>query len=128
MAALEKSFSEIVHRHEVLRTTFSAVEGQPIQFITSSHIVTLLAVDLSPLPGLERNDQVERLAAQEAQWPLVLAHRPLLRAALLKLARQEHILRLTMHHIAFDARSMPLPCAQLPVRYGALAAASASAR
>lgn len=115
-----------MRRHEALRTTFAVVDGQPVQFITPSNGVTLPVVDLGHLSGLERTTRIERLVAEEAQRPFDLTHGPLLRASLLRLDSQEHILLLTIHHIAFDGRSMTLLCEELAILYAAFCAGRAS--
>lgn len=105
IAALEQSFNEIVRRHEVLRTTFTEVDGQPVQASAPSLILKIPVVDLQALPETEQDAEVLRLAAQETQLPFDLARGPLLRVTLLKLGLSEHILLLTMHHIVSDAWS-----------------------
>ncbi|MDZ8257277.1 condensation domain-containing protein [Nostoc sp. ChiQUE01b] len=102
VAALEQSFKEVVKRHEVLRTTFTVVDGQPLQVIAPSLRFTLPMVDLQELPQNQREAEVLRLASEEAQQPFDLAKGPLLRANLLQLAAAEYALLLTMHHIVAD--------------------------
>jgi hypothetical protein len=102
VAALEQSFKEVVKRHEVLRTTFTVVDGQPLQVIAPSLSFTLPVVDLQKLPQNQREAEVLRLASEEAQQPFDLAQGPLLRATLLQLAAAEYALLLTMHHIIVD--------------------------
>jgi alpha-ketoglutarate-dependent taurine dioxygenase/acyl carrier protein len=105
IAALEQSFNEIVRRHEVLRTTFTEVDGQPVQVIAPSLTLKIPVVDLQALPETERDAEVLRLAAKETQLPFDLARGPLLRVTLLILGLSEHVLLLTMHHIVSDAWS-----------------------
>ncbi|HEY9652604.1 MAG TPA: condensation domain-containing protein, partial [Coleofasciculaceae cyanobacterium] len=105
IAALEQSFNEIVRRHEILRTSFIEVDGQPIQVIAPSLTLKIPLVDLQALPETERDAEVLRLAAQETQLPFDLERGSLLRVTLLKLGLSEHILLLTMHHIVSDAWS-----------------------
>jgi amino acid adenylation domain-containing protein len=135
VAALERSFKEIVRRHEALRTSFSIAEGQPVQVIAPSVTVTLPVVDCQPLPELKRKSEVQRLATEEAQQPFDLTREPLWRVKLLRLSEQEHVLLLTLHHIIGDEWSVevfiremavlykaflagsPLPLSELPVQY-----------
>ncbi|GAB1539416.1 hypothetical protein NUACC21_20820 [Scytonema sp. NUACC21] len=130
---LEKVFTEIVRRHETLRTTFiTNSEGQPVQVIASPQPFTLPILDLREASNVEQ--EVERLAIAQAQCPFELTQ-PLLRITLLKLTATEHVLLLTMHHIISDRwslgvfvremkalyeafsneRSSPLP--ELPIQY-----------
>jgi amino acid adenylation domain-containing protein len=119
IAALEQSFNEIVRRHEVLRTTFTVVDGQPIQVIAPSLTLKIPLVDLQALPETEREAEVLRLAAQETQLPFDLAHGPMLRVTLVKLGLSEHVLLLTMHHIVFDAWSQGVFIQELAALYDA---------
>ncbi|MBD2508879.1 condensation protein [Nostoc muscorum FACHB-395] len=102
VAALEQSFNEVVRRHEVLRTTFIVVDGQPLQVIAPSFSFKLPVVDLQELSQEQREAEVLRLASEEAQQPFDLTKVPLLRVTLLQLAAAEYALLLTMHHIVAD--------------------------
>ncbi|MBD2523674.1 condensation domain-containing protein [Nostoc sp. FACHB-133] len=102
VAVLEQSFNEVVRRHEVLRTTFKVVDGQPLQVITPSFSFKLPVVDLQELSQEQREAEVLRLASEEAQQPFDLTKVPLLRVTLLQLAAAEYALLLTMHHIVAD--------------------------
>jgi hypothetical protein len=86
--ALEQSFNEIVRRHEVLRTTFSTVEGRPAQIIAPTLILTPALLDLQGLPEPARSDQAQRLIADEAKRKFELERGPLLRCTLLRLQRK----------------------------------------
>lgn len=105
VTALEESINEIVRRHEVLRTCFATVEGRPIQKIISELRIPLLIVDLQHLETIEREQELQRLEAKNAQQPFDLTQAPLLRLVLLRLTPEEHILFVTMHHIISDAWS-----------------------
>jgi amino acid adenylation domain-containing protein len=135
LAALEQSLNEIVRRHEALRTTFSMVDGQPSQVIASRLNITLPIVDLTELPEVERENEVQRLVVEEARRPFDLAQGPLLRARVLQLAEDEQVGLLTMHHIVSDGWSAgiliremaalyqaycsesPAPLPELPIQY-----------
>ncbi|HEU5380538.1 MAG TPA: amino acid adenylation domain-containing protein, partial [Ktedonobacteraceae bacterium] len=91
-----------------LRTTFLVQQGQPVQHIASSEHATQLVVtvlDLSLLPPVVREQQAHALLGQQAQRPFQLSQELPLRASLLRLGVEEHLLLLTMHHIAFDGWS-----------------------
>src|SRR6267143_5099632 len=83
--ALEASINEIIRRHEILRTTFLEVAGEPKQIVHPSLKVAVSVVDLSGLPGAERELEAVRLATEEARKPFDLASGPLIRATLLRL-------------------------------------------
>jgi amino acid adenylation domain-containing protein len=117
--ALERSFTEVVRRHEILRTRFALVDGQPAQEIADALTWALPVRDLSGMDAGEREAEVRRLAAAEAQAPFDLARVPLWRATLLRLAVEEHVLLLTMHHIISDAWSMGILIREVATLYEA---------
>ncbi|WP_218081857.1 non-ribosomal peptide synthetase [Anthocerotibacter panamensis] len=102
VAAMEQSLQAVVHRHEVLRTSFPTVAGQPLQVIAKSLDLPLPVTDLQALPPQEREAQARRLLNQEAEMPFDLAQGPLLRVKLLRLGVTDHILLVTVHHIVSD--------------------------
>ncbi|TFI51134.1 non-ribosomal peptide synthetase [Mastigocladus laminosus UU774] len=114
---LEQSLNEIVQRHEVLRTTFSTAESRPIQVISPSLTLSLPTVDCQKLPDFEREYEMRRLATQESQQPFDLTQGPLLRAKLVRLDQQEHMLFLTMHHIIFDRWSAEVLIQEMAALY-----------
>jgi NRPS condensation-like uncharacterized protein len=136
LPALQQTFNEIVRRHEVLRTAFAEINGQPAQVISPDIKFNVTVINLQNLPELEQKIAVEKLAVEEAQRPFNLTQAPLFRATLLQLNDAEYVLLLTMHHIISDGWSMgvvvrevgavyeafstskssPLP--ELPVQYG----------
>src|SRR6185369_10430477 len=93
IAALEKSLNEIVRRHEALRTIFSTRNGEPVQIILHELRLPLPLIDLSDSPS------IQKFCDEEAQRPFDLTTGPLVRAHLLRLSIEEHILLLSMHHI-----------------------------
>src|SRR5690349_4150714 len=82
VSALERSLNEIVRRHETLRTTFTAVEGRPMQVVAESASLPLCIIDLSRSPRSEREAETVRLATEEAQRPFDLETGPLIRTTL----------------------------------------------
>lgn len=126
VAALERSLSEIVRRHEVLRTTFPAADGVPQQVVGPPWPVRLTPVDLSRLPDSERPTSVDRLARLESRRAFDLAKDRLLRARLLRLGAEEHVLLLTTHHIAVDGWSVAILFSELGRLYAAFSGGAAS--
>jgi len=114
--ALEWSLNEIVQRHEALRTTFTTIDGQPMQVIAPRLPLTLPVLDLSQLPADERAAETGRLRT-EALGPFDLERGPLLRMSLLRLAEDEHFLLLTMHHIVSDGWSLGVLFRELATLY-----------
>ncbi|MBV9789243.1 MAG: AMP-binding protein, partial [Chloroflexi bacterium] len=118
-AALEQSFSEILRRHATLRTRFITSNGVAAQVIDPAATIVLARGDLSSLPADVRQAEVQRLIQLEGRQPFDLATGPLLRCTLLKLADQEHLLLLTMHHIVSDGWSMGVLIRELVALYTA---------
>jgi amino acid adenylation domain-containing protein/FkbM family methyltransferase len=129
-AALEGALAEIVRRHETLRTTFVPGPGGPAQVVSAAAGFTLPMADLSRLTGERRESEARRLSLDAAARPFDLSRGPLLRALLVRLGSDDHLLLLVMHHIVSDGWSMgvlvseaaalyhgrPLP--GLPIQYG----------
>ncbi|BCL84581.1 non-ribosomal peptide synthetase [Ktedonobacteria bacterium brp13] len=103
--ALERALAEIVKRHAVLRTVFSAIGGRPVQVVQSPSFSQLCPHDLRHLSKNEREAEAQRLITEEAQRPFDLATGHLFRVLLLQLAEDDHMLVLTIHHIVFDGWS-----------------------
>jgi len=119
VAALEQSLSEILRRHQTLRTTFVQADGGPLQVVGPATTLPLPLVDLRELPQTEREARAQELVAEEAQRPFDLARGPLLRGTLLALGDQEHLLLLTMHHVVSDGWSMGVFFREMAALYGA---------
>lgn len=135
ITALEQSLDEIIRRHELLRTVFSVADGEPVQIITPPVSGSLALVDLRDRSENEREDEARGLAAGEAQRSFDLREGPLCRSTLIRLAEEDHLLVLVMHHIVSDGWSMgvlhrelsslyrafsqsqPSPLAELPIQY-----------
>ncbi|TQV65955.1 amino acid adenylation domain-containing protein, partial [Exilibacterium tricleocarpae] len=104
--ALERTLTTLVARHEVLRTVFIEVQGEPRQAIRPPAAFILPLEDLSELAEAARQQAVNTCARAELETPFDLRTGPLFRARLLRLAPREHVLLVTMHHIVSDAWSM----------------------
>ncbi|MDI1443020.1 amino acid adenylation domain-containing protein [Polyangium sp. 6x1] len=125
VSALERAFSEIVRRHEVLRTRFVLREGVPVQQIDAPLPIELHVERLEGLPGPERERETERMI-QEAQRPFDLSRGPLLRAILLRWSANEHTLLFAIHHIAADGWSLGVLVRELAALYEAFATSKPS--
>ncbi len=126
VSALERAMADIVQRHEILRTTFSAIDGSPVQVIAPSTTVPLTVVDLPALPETEQLAEARRLANEALTWPFDLTHGPLMRVKLLRLNRETHILLVVMHHIVCDGWSMGVLTRELSALYTAYCARAPS--
>ena len=121
-AALAESLAEVARRHESLRTTFKAIDGQPVQVIAPAQSLSVTEVDLTGKAEAEREMLVSRLADEEAERPFDLKRGPLLRAVLLSLDEQEFVLLFNMHHIISDAWSITVLIREVAALYEAFAA------
>jgi amino acid adenylation domain-containing protein len=105
-AALEQTLGKLVERHESLRTSFGTSDGKPVQVIDSAGKFGWSVINLEALPESERMGEARRRAAEDARKPFDLTRGPLLRATLMRLDKEEHVLVVTMHHIVSDGWSM----------------------
>jgi amino acid adenylation domain-containing protein len=119
VAALQQSFDTIVGRHEALRTTFTTVNGHPVQVIGSPQPVSLQITDLRDLSASERASEMRLRMNEEAQRPFDLARGPLLRVLLLQLGEDEYVMLLTLHHIVTDGWSLGVLVRDLSTLYEA---------
>ncbi|MGA9773579.1 MAG: amino acid adenylation domain-containing protein [Blastocatellia bacterium] len=114
---LEASINEMIRRHETLRTSFDSDREGPFQIIAPSLKVKMEISDLQGWPREQRETEAERIAREEARTPFDLKHAPLVRAGLIKLDDEDHVLLLTLHHIISDGWSMSLLVAQIGEAY-----------
>ncbi|HEY0605419.1 MAG TPA: amino acid adenylation domain-containing protein, partial [Herpetosiphonaceae bacterium] len=116
---LERAINEIIRRHEILRTTFANVDEQPAQFVIPKLTIKMTRVDLSHLSQEEQAIAMPRAATEFAQAPFDLVNGPLIRASLLRLAADDHILVTVMQHIVTDRWSYTLFEQELAILYHA---------
>jgi len=114
---LKRVLNEIVRRHEVLRTGFPTVDEEPVQQVAAELALELPVRDLRQLPVFEREGEALRQAANDARMPFDITQPPLLRATLYRLAEDDHILALTLHHLVCDGWSMGVMTVELSVLY-----------
>ncbi len=123
--ALERSLAEVARRHEALRTVFVAVDGRPIQRVLTSVAVPLERRDVGDVEAARRDDAAHEIAREFFRRPFDLGHGPLLRAALVALAADEHVLLLAMHHIVSDGWSMGVLVREVSAFYEAFTGGAA---
>src|SRR5215210_1275623 len=119
VAALEASLHEICGRHETLRTTLGTCNGEPVQIVGPPQTISLTRADLRELTPEAREAEASRLLARESRRPFDLSRDLLLRATLLRLDDEEHVLLLVMHHIASDGQSIKVLFGELSALYNA---------
>jgi natural product biosynthesis luciferase-like monooxygenase protein len=126
VTALSLAFTELVRRHEILRTRFTTMDGEPVQIILPAASVSLPIIDVDDLSPAEQEPAVRRLIEEEAQRPFDLSRDRLLRTTLLKVNNRNHVLLLTMHHIITDGWSMGIMRDEIRALYSAYRAGQPS--
>jgi amino acid adenylation domain-containing protein len=119
LAALERTFNEIVRRHETLRTTFIVEDGQPLQAIAPSATIPLHVLDLQHLGIEDRDVKAKSIINTELNHAFDLASGALFRVTILVLSDTEHILLINMHHIICDDWSLGILIQELGTLYAA---------
>ena len=116
---LEKSLNKVVERHATLRTTFNIVDGRPAQIIAPDLKLAFSTIDLAELPEKDRESAAIRFAVDETERPFNLSSGPLLRILLTRLAEQDYVFILSIHHIISDGWSMGLLLKEVATLYEA---------
>jgi hypothetical protein len=137
---LESTLTEIVRRHEILRTNFRIVDGRPMQVIRPPEPVSVGLLDFSHLPPSDRKTELVRWLRDRSAEPFDLAEDELFRADLIRLSDNEEVVLFNLHHIICDGWSLgvlmretrvlydallgekPYPLVELPLQYGDYAA------
>jgi amino acid adenylation domain-containing protein len=123
---LERAFQEVVRRHETLRTHFVLIQGEPQQVIEETSNFQVAFVDLSAPSVPDREEQAKLLAQEEARKAFDLSRGPLIRVKLLRLASEDHVLLVTMHHIVCDGWSMGVLMGEVSALYSSFSAGKPS--
>ena len=116
---LERSLSEVVRRHEILRTSFAFVDLEPVQIIAKAEPLRLPIIDLTLLPFAVREQKAMELVTEEAHRPFNLATGPILRVSLIRIDSTDHVVMLTLHHIVCDGWSMNVLMREIAATYTA---------
>lgn len=121
IAALEKSFDRVVQRQAALRTVFKAVEGRPVQLVVPHQpsFAAMPVTDLRSIPEDERAAKLQQILSEDSRCPFDLEHGPLIRAQIVRLAEEEHVMSLTMHHLATDGWSAGVFIQEMTAFYSA---------
>lgn len=119
VSVLERSITEMVRRHESLRTTFIEAGDEPMQVIHAPYPAHLVVVDLRHLRAVVKVGEAKRLLEREAGRPFTLSSGPLLRSVVVVLENGHHFVLFAMHHIVADAWSTALFLKELSALYRA---------
>ncbi len=120
VSALERTITEVTRRHEVLRTTFQMVDGEPAQVIAPVQPFSLSVKDLSALTEQQQEEELQRLASDFSAQPFNLSEDSLLRVGLVRLGEDSHAVMLGTHHIISDGWSMGVLVKEVVAIYEAL--------
>lgn len=118
--ALDQSLNEVVRRHEILRTFFRVEDGEPVQVVAPELNLSMSVIDLTEIVETKLSAKVRTVLTRQAKRVFDLTEGPLLRAMLLKIGCEEHILYITMHHIISDGWSAAVLCRELGLIYNAI--------
>ncbi|WP_112267764.1 non-ribosomal peptide synthase/polyketide synthase [Lentzea terrae] len=113
VGALSEAFTTLVARHESLRTTFGSVAGSGVQVVQPPFEVQV------PVADLPQDGDLMALLAEEGRRPFDLRRGPLMRPGLIRLADDEHVLTLALHHIITDGWSNGVIASELSLLYSA---------
>jgi non-ribosomal peptide synthetase component F len=119
-SVLERAVNEIVRRHEILRTTFQTIDGEPMQVVAPALTMTVAYSDLRSTPADQKDAAAANLAFLDAQQPFQLKEGPLLRVGMHRLGETDHLLLISMHHIVSDGWSVDVLFRELNALYSAL--------
>jgi amino acid adenylation domain-containing protein len=125
VSALQRTLDALVARHEILRTTYGSHGEQVFQAVHAHRAVPFEVVDVSNAPAADRGAAAERAARERMNRPFDLSRDVLLRATLIRLAPDDHVLLLESHHIAFDGWSRDILFRELDTAYRAFVAGAA---
>jgi len=114
---LEQALTELLRRHESLRTVFPSKNGIPRQWITAPTPVKIKTIDLADLESHERESQALQLLQEEASCPFDLEQGPVFRPAIVRLGKNDHIFLIAMHHITTDVWSRQTLLKELSILY-----------
>lgn len=115
--ALQQALSEIVRRHEVLRTTFTYTDGRPRQVIHPAQPADLMRVDLSSFSEESREKEIRRMVNQHSLLPFDLEHELPVRLKLIHVDDETNILLISMHHIVTDGWSQNIFAREFSILY-----------
>ncbi|HVH12947.1 MAG TPA: condensation domain-containing protein, partial [Longimicrobium sp.] len=119
--ALVRALDRIVARHEALRTTFPTLDGEPIQHVTPAEERGFHLLEHDLQTSADADAELLRLMRDEAGAPFDLARGPLIRGRLVRMAADDHVLLMTMHHIVSDGWSAGVLHRELGALYTAFA-------
>ncbi|HEY0735870.1 MAG TPA: MFS transporter, partial [Herpetosiphonaceae bacterium] len=119
VAVLERALNEVVRRHEMLRATFKMVDGQLMLRVQPKRKLALPMIDLRHLPPRKRTREALRIAEQDVRLDWDVENEPIMRAAIIRVALDDHYLMLATHYFAIDGRSVDIVHREMNILYEA---------
>ncbi len=119
--ALEDGLCRLVERHEILRTAFRQLPGMelPLQVITNGGPLRLRHLDLSGCPAADRERRVEEYVREEREQPFDYERGQVVRAGLVRLAVEQHLLVISLPALCADVRTLQNLTREVWQHYGA---------
>jgi FkbH-like protein len=118
--AFGQALNLIQQRHEILRSTFPAPEGDPVQVVSPEAEVKLAIVDLEHLPSSERESAGSQVLQEQARKPFDILNGPVTRYTLVRFDAEDHLFSMVMHHIVIDGWAVTLFFRELEALYDSL--------
>jgi len=118
--SLKLALQHVIDRHEILRSRFPTIDGAPAQMVEAENEIDLPILDLIDVSELDREEEARRKLKEASQRPFNLGKGPLIRAEVVVLKAQEHLLLIVMHHIVCDGWSLAVLFRELELAYSAL--------
>ncbi|MHC0068973.1 condensation domain-containing protein, partial [Nostoc sp. UIC 10890] len=122
VTVLEQSLASIIQRHDVLRTTFPSVDGQPVQVVNPYTTLALSVIDLREFSSEDQDAEIQLQTTSQIEQPFDLATGPLFRVKLLRLGEETYLLLMTIHHIVIDGWSYDILFGEMIAFYEAFSA------
>ncbi len=119
--ALRKAVDELWHRHEILRTNYQVLDGEPRQVVHQFDGAPLVVTDLAELSPVESEQELERLMAEDLARPFDLSRGSVVRPSLIRVGPADHVFGMVGHHIALDGWSKGVIYRELSDLYTAFA-------
>ena len=127
LAALRATFNALLARHEVLRSAYHDIDGEPVMRIAEQLELEVGLRDLSSMDDAQRQQVAEQESLDNLRLPFDLRQAPLIRARLLKLGEHQHLLLLALHHMVADGWSVGVLVNEFSQLYASLRAGQPAA-
>ncbi|MGH7853180.1 MAG: condensation domain-containing protein, partial [Candidatus Binatia bacterium] len=120
ISPFERALDQIIQRHDILRSAIVEIAGEPAQQILAESHLNVPVIDLTTLPPEQVEREVARYSNEDAEQPYDLTMAPLMRAKILRLGDEEHVILLNFHHIVCDGSSLAVFYRELAAVYESL--------